>query len=69
MTCQRCHAVDATRADHCEACIRAEGDARLPYAKLACEALEELGYLDLVIEVRRRMHCFDVPFDYERMMR
>ena len=70
--CTRCHTALASRAGSCEACIARERAARLPYAKVACDALETLGYLDLVQEVRRRQMTMEgpLPFDdtrYERL--
>ncbi len=56
----------ATRAGYCEACIEKERAWRLPFARMACDALEELGYLDMVVEVRRRMGVFSkLPFEVE----
>jgi hypothetical protein len=78
LTCHRCNAPAMTRdadgRDWCMRCVADEAAKRRPFAKMAYDALEVLGYYDLAREVRRRQGVIEaagmqepIPFEYERM--
>ena len=69
MTCHRCPRpatlTDSQGREWCMACVAQEGALRRPYASVAIEALEVLGYDDLAREVKRRQAVLEGPLPFD----